>query len=286
MAEPEKYLAVLYSRPIKDRKNDPAKIEDSIGLIEKELTEMSAGFKKQQIKVGWKDIRSKLKYNEASIEFASFHFYNGRRYTDTILYVGIVIRRDAPFPVMVKLFNEKKLSRLFASSGHKTARDGVQELYYTASLGTNGAVVSNKSIYDLIWKPLEPELKGISTVYFAPSGLLHRVSFAALQVNKDEVLSDKYHLVQLATTASVTDLKPAFITSSNSLKLFGGITYDARPAELKQAAGLYASNSKNEKSMSIPDDPDRSSPIRYLPGTGQKSKELAGLQMRRITAQP
>ena len=115
---------------------------------------------------------------------------------------------------------------------------------------------------------MEEELKGIKTIYFAPSGMLHRIAFAALPVgNKKEALSDKYKLVQLATTASVTEQTPTFITSSDDLQLYGGIQYDADSTALKQAVAFYASNKDNIASISIPDDLDRGSKFTSVPGT-------------------
>lgn len=50
---------------------------------------------------------------------------------------------------------------------------------------------------------MENQLAGVTKIYYAPAGLLHRISFAALAVDSTEVLSDKYQLVQLSTTASI-----------------------------------------------------------------------------------
>ncbi len=103
----------------------------------------------------------------------------------------------------------------------------VRSLYTSRGVIGTAKIAASKSIYDLVWKPLEKELTGIRTVYFAPAGLLHKVAFAALPINKNEVLSDKYNLVQLASTASVPDLSPTFVTSADNLRLYGGIKYDA-----------------------------------------------------------
>lgn len=277
----KRQLSILYSKPLKERREDPAKLEDSAGRVEKELFRISASFKKEHAIINWKDIQGKLRPNEASIEFAQFHLYDGKRYTDTILYVALVVRRDAALPVMVKLFNENKLSQMFASAGNTTNSDGIKALYTLKKAGDRNASVSNKSIYDLVWKPLEKQLKGIKTIYFAPAGLLHRISFAALPVSSVEVLSDKYHLVQLGTTASVTDLKPTFISSPDILKLYGGLKYEATPSELKLAVRQYEGISKREKIKSEPDSSYRGDQIKYLPGT---KAEIEGINKLAISA--
>ncbi|MEZ4893631.1 MAG: hypothetical protein R2778_11540 [Saprospiraceae bacterium] len=59
---------------------------------------------------------------------------------------------------------------------------------------------NHKNFYDPLWKPLEPHLKGINTIYYSPSGLLHRLNLAAIPVNLDSVLADCYQLVELGST--------------------------------------------------------------------------------------
>ena len=114
-----------------------------------------------------------------------FILTNGKRYTDTVFYVALVLRKDILLPAMIFLFNEKQLTNLLSSTGNKTTNDGVKELYASRGVvGEDSNIVINKSIYELVWKPLEKELKGIKTIYFAPSGMLHRIAFAALPVNK------------------------------------------------------------------------------------------------------
>jgi tetratricopeptide (TPR) repeat protein len=261
------YLAVLYSRPVSERKEDPVKMEAAAGDMEKELTRLSSGFKKQYQKVDWENIRSKIKPDEAAIEFVSFHLYTAKRQTDTVVYLAILLKNDLLKPKVVFLFNEKQFQNLMSSTGNKATNDGVKRLYASRGVGMNDNTDINKSIYELVWKPLEKELVGKKTVYFAPAGMLHRISFAALPINKHEFLSDRYRLVQLASTASIIDLAPGFIDSSDKLQLYGGIKYNADSAELKQANRLYAGNFKNDMKRSVPDDLTRTGSFDYLPGT-------------------
>ncbi len=80
-------------------KEDVTKIEAKKDQLEKNLARRSSAFKKQQKKAGWKDIQDKLQSDEASIEFASFKFNNGKRLTDSIFYVALaVLRKTRLFP--------------------------------------------------------------------------------------------------------------------------------------------------------------------------------------------
>ncbi len=104
------------------------------------------------------------------------------------------MRKDKPEPQLIKLFEKKQLDTLLNDA------DNLNTLYS-----------ENNSLYNLTWKPLEKYLKGISKIYFAPAGELFKISFAALPVDNKKVLSDKYQLIQLNTTASVTDKNQSFV---------------------------------------------------------------------------
>lgn len=52
----------------------------------------------------------------------------------------------------------------------------------------------------MIWKPLEEELSGIKTIYFSPSGLLHRINLDAIPINETETLADRFSLIELNST--------------------------------------------------------------------------------------
>jgi CHAT domain-containing protein len=214
----KKYLAVLYSKPLNDRKENVPAMEEAADRMEKDLARLSSGFKKQTPTIDWKAIENKLQPGQASVEFVSFHNYNGKRFTDSIIYLAIILKKGLPLPVMVYLFTEKQLLNTLSSP--------VKDLYTARGIITNNKIAANESIYNLVWKPLEKELTGIRTIYFAPAGELHRIAFAALPINKKEVLSDRYNLIQLTSTASAPELTPTFIGSSDNLQLYGGIKYD------------------------------------------------------------
>ena len=167
--------------------------------------------------------------------------------------------KDKPEPQLIPLFEEKQLST------YKT----IASLY-----GTNQKV---NAAYNLIWAPLEKHLNGITKIYFAPAGLLYRISFPALPVNDHEVLSDKYQLVQLNTTASVASQSENFITTSDKIYLYGGIQYDVDSAALKQAVVAYRSSNENENIRFLTDDSTRGSSWQYLPGTQKEINEIDSL---------
>ena len=83
----------------------------------------------------------------------------------------------------------------------------------------------SNALFQLVWKPLQPLLTEVRTVYYSPSGLLCRLSFAAIHADNGKLLTDKYNLKQLLCTRSLawsSQNKDFFTTAS----LWGDIDYD------------------------------------------------------------
>ncbi len=258
-------LSFWYAKPIAERPGYIKDLEDQASALEKELTRSSSAFKNEQSKneSSWQVIQQNLKPNEAAIEFVDFNFYNGKRYTDSTYYIALLLRKDKPQPQLIKLFEKKQLDSLLNNNSD------INNLYK-----------QNTSLYKVAWEPLEKYLTGISKIYFAPAGNLFKISFAALPLDNKKVLSDKYKLVQLNTTASVTDKKENFITASDKIQLYGGIQYNADTTALKEVVVAYNSNHRigqagNEVAIrSLPDNLERGSSIQFLPGTEKEVEEI------------
>ncbi|MBK7694519.1 MAG: CHAT domain-containing protein [Saprospiraceae bacterium] len=127
-------------------------------------------------------------------------------------------------PQFFHLFEEKSLDSLLQSKSERKA-DYVNTLYSLSDRGVVVVETSKKSIYDIIWKPLEKELSGIKTIYFSPSGLLHRINFDAIPISETETLADKYQLIELNSTRQLV-LPTKINTSNNQAVLYGGIQFE------------------------------------------------------------
>ena len=221
-------LANLYSRSIEINPTVINALEQKALALEKLLTRNSSVFKSAQQQVTTVDIRKRLKVNEAAIEFVEFNFSDGKKVTDSIFYVALVLTKNKE-AVLVPLFEKRQLDKIFTKVSGDRTDVSIKELYASRGVITKkkekGAII-NRSMYDLIWKPLEKELKAINTIYFAADGMLHRIAFAALPVNNKQLLCDKYRLVQLSSTASVVAMNRWQISDSDKVQLYGGIQYD------------------------------------------------------------
>ena len=106
-------LSYWLSRPLAERNGKDLELEERADKLEKELTKLSTDFSKQQSQknISWQKIKDKLKPGEAAIEFLDYPFYNGSQFTDSTYYVCLVLRKDKPYPELVKLFEKKTIGK-------------------------------------------------------------------------------------------------------------------------------------------------------------------------------
>jgi len=240
----KKELSNLYSTPLAFRQKDPAVLENQANELEKELVVGSNAFssynKVMQLK--WEDVRDHLKPGEAAVEYIHFRKGGSNRY-DSVLYCALLILPDSKYPEMISLFEEKQLEHVLGIYG------GNNHSYINSIYGTTE---QNKDIlYNLIWKPLEDHLVGIKTVYISPSGLLHKVSFAALGDKVDWYLTDNFNINIQSTTGKI--VLPGSFDFASSLKagIFGGIAYTTEDSNKEIWKYLKGTRTETEKIADI-----------------------------------
>ncbi|MBT3423852.1 MAG: CHAT domain-containing protein, partial [Bacteroidetes bacterium] len=280
-------LSKQYSIAIKDRRTDIETLEEQANNLEAALTKISSSFKKTEtsLKTKWEDVQKTLKENEAAIEFSSFDYNNGKDWTDSILYVALVIRKKDIYPQMITLFEQKQLEQLWEK---KSGNDNnfVSMLYRGAkTVTTADQPTYEKQLYELLWEPLGSFLKDVKTVYYSPSGLLHQIAFSAIPINDSVLLSDVHQLHQLSTTAQLVNKITEQVSPAASIVLFGGIEYDTEPDLMLVNAGkVTTENEQLLASRSLPGDLERSGGWNYLPGTLKETDAISKLsQSKKIT---
>ena len=175
--------------------------------LERNLVLVSEPFRLASQNVRWQDVKSSLSEGEAALEFGEIK----NEKTDSTLYFAWVVRPEDDSPKQVFLFEEKEIGNLAAT----------RRLY-------NPVLASEeKNLHELLWKPIEPLLDGVSTLYFAPVGVLHQINLGAVPVSSSGILSDRIQLHRLVSTRQVVALKKADsrIVPKSAL-LFGGIRYE------------------------------------------------------------
>ncbi len=259
-----------------------SKLQVEADSLERVLVKHSATFAKTHRMAKWPNIAANLKSDEATIEFIHFTYHNPEP-TDSTLYAAIVLRPGWKTPKLVYLCEHNELESLFVADDAITA---AAKLYdHTSKRGVSpGGNTIAPQLYHLLWAPLDSLLKDVETIYYAPSGFLHRIAFdAILTGKKEEVLADRFKLYQLFSTRNLAINAIAPKTANlNTAMLFGGISYD----DLNHVplAAVNINDATNEMAfidyssrVLPPTRSHRGDGWSYLPGTKQEVDRLSKL---------
>lgn len=195
----------LIKTPIDKRFINADSLNNIIQLQEMELAKKSKAYGDytRNLTINWKDVQRGLGDNEIAIEFLDFPIYN----SDSTMYVALTLKKEYDSPHMVTLFEEKQLKAI------------PEDSYYTKT-----------DVSNLVWKPLEEELRGVKNIYFAPSGELHRIGIEYLPISKSKNISDEYTLYRLSSTRQIAMTQDE--TEGKNTILYGGINYDEKSSTI------------------------------------------------------
>ena len=239
----------LIETPIDKRLINADSLNHVIQQQEMELAKDSKAYGDytHNLTVNWKNVQRGLGDDDIAIEFLDFPIYN----SDSTMYVALTLKKEYDSPHMVTLFEEKQLKAIS------------EDVYYTQT-----------DVSNLIWKPLEEELKGVRNIYFAPSGELHRIGIEYLPISKTENISEAYSLHRLTSTRQLAIIRDK--SEGKKSILYGGINYDEKSrtiltdsTSVDGAVLRYAFSRANVDSLSL-----RSS-FDYLEGTKREADMIA-----------
>lgn len=212
-------ISELQGSEAEDRDEQIAAIEDKANEQERIMVRHTSEFAviNKLFDYRWEDVQKALKPDEAAIEFVSFT--KGDK-NDTTVYAAIVVKQGMKHPQTVLMFEEKELKSILGKST-STGFFYINSLYQENS----------QKIYELVWKPLETLLKGSAAVYYAPVGVLNKISFAALVVEPGVRLCDQYSLFQLSSTGKLLEKEDTSFPDTLRVALYGGIDYNSKNVE-------------------------------------------------------
>ena len=256
---------MLSLEEIKNNGIDLKVLEDSIEFKERSLSLSSQLFQTEQekLQLNYETLKSRLAKDEAFLMFHSFDYFNGKSWTDSVLYAAYVVRPGQKEPVFIKLFEQAHLDSLMLAED-------------VSSMMSNLYKPSDSTLYNLVWKPIVGFLGDAKKVFIAPAGQLHKLAFAAIGDGTGHVLSDSYEIHQVLSAQDFVYPNSDVVftnedkDTSTSIALFGGINYDASKISATELDSLnYMSLSLLSKDL------DRGSSFGYLHAT---QKEIEGIQ--------
>ena len=229
-------------------------IKNEIEVIDKRLTQhvnAYADFASSKA-IQCRDVRDVLSNDEVAIEFYNIPVVWGLDSIQTMngepRYCAVILRNDYEYPHIIALCKESQLEELEK-----------EDLYET------------DSIYNLVWKPLEEELKGVRNIYFAADRELHKIGIEYAPMPNGGIIGDKYNLYRLSSTRVLAENR-AEKRSENAV-LYGGLRYDIEKEELiaESRSGDYHPTTT---SRAFSADNTRYG-VKYLPGTLEEVKEIS-----------
>jgi len=220
----QKKLATFYTNN-SSKKDEIKYIEDLVRTKEKSLVKYLSEYSDDNLAVDWKEVKSALHEGEMAIEFIHFPllFPNMQ---DSIIYAAIILKYGDNKPNFISLFEKKELDFILTNKGEFKS-EYVNSLYGRSDRGLAPTEKNQKSIYDLIWYKIDSSgLDKINTVYYSPSGLLHRINLAAIKYGKRNFLDEKYQFVNLGSMKQLIPQKKEKIYTNKDAILIGGVDYN------------------------------------------------------------
>lgn len=274
-------IAKEYGIDVNNRSTELINWENEVDILEKDLLLKSKKFTEQQksIDVNFSTLKNSLKDNEVIIEFSKFNLYN-KGNTDSVLYVAYLFTKNSEAPIFIPLFEEKQLQRILSASG-KTNQAMASNLYRSTITKNKSKANFGNDLYNLVWQPLEPFLKNVKKIHFAPVDKLNSIAFNALAIDSSTYLIDKYQLIQYTSTRSITTT----LQQENKIKniaLFGNANFSLNQNTIHQY--LQSTDSVIVKRSF---NKDKANIISWsaLPGTAEEVKNISGIFNRKSIAQ-
>jgi CHAT domain-containing protein len=129
-------------------------------------------------------------------------------------------------PAWIPLFEEGRLAEILSRAEGQHSSEQARILYE----------IFGAELYAAIWQPLEAALAGVKTVYYSPSGLLHKIAFNALPADSGR-LADQYDLNLVSSTREVVYFaKNNAEAAPVAAVVYGGIDYDTEAGLMRLAA--------------------------------------------------
>jgi CHAT domain-containing protein len=271
----KKMIAKQYSLPVEMRAPDFNQARFLADEMERDLSKKMAGFRQQQeaFKINAAVIKGKMDPDEAVLEFIRFRKFENH-WTNNYGYAVYLLRKSDPFPVFIPLFDESQLQKILDSAGKSTVTM-VNKIYRGAEIRDKSATALGKSLYQLIWQPLESYLKGIKKVSYSPAGKLYGIAIHALPCDSTRLLIDRYLLNQYSSTRQVALREEYKFSKPQNSVLFGDAVFSLDSLSLVKSRKAKRYDTTYSASVYTPDNRGGyAGTWPELPGTAQELKKI------------
>ena len=169
--------------------------------------------------MNYADIKQSLEDDEILLDFADF-VTEDKAYQ----HAAFVIDYTQKYPKLIKVFTEDKIKLLLQG---KPIDFLYKEPYASQALS-------------LIWNPLKMNIQGKKTIYYVPSGMLHKIALESIPMEDGTLLGDHYRFVRITSAREIARMKGRDWTILNaSATLYGALKYDVDATVMTSEASHY-----------------------------------------------
>jgi CHAT domain-containing protein/tetratricopeptide (TPR) repeat protein len=218
-------------------------LEEQAEKLDKSLTHASAAFMefKADLTLNWHDVQKSLQKEEAAVEFVSFRLFD-KEWSTVTQYAALVLRSNMDAPEWIPLPDCEETLLEFIRMQNEKIQEQEKTVYDENSF----------DLYVAIWQPLEKTLENVSSVYYSPSGLLHKISFNAIPVKEGLRLTDIYDLNLVSSTREIVHRKTQ--QKPGSGVVYGGLRYTVDEEDMRREAQSYHKpDAENQEETDLPD---------------------------------
>jgi CHAT domain-containing protein len=162
-------LADYYNLPLDELSKRGIDLHSEEGIakdFESELSSRVQYFESINSDYGFKDLQNTLVSDEAYVEILNVpHFdYPARIWSDSTFYLAYLVTRDTRnVPLLINIGDGKQI-------------DEVLYPYLVGQTSTPTSTIMDGQVYNLLWKPLENHLVGITKVYLSLGGVYQSIN--------------------------------------------------------------------------------------------------------------
>ena len=218
--------------------NTPSLLPDERAAMARRADELEAGIVSRAraygnytryLRTRWQDVQGRLGEKGVAIEFIDY-----MRQDSTEMYGALLLGSKWDAPIFVPLVEKADYDSL------------------ATSLSVDATTAAP------VWQPLMPFLAGTEDIYFAPTGILHKLPIEYLPCPGDSLsMDEQFHLYRLSSTRVLAE--PRADRQEGKAVLYGGLEYDATHIVLNEA------DSRQGRVLRLP----------YLQGTEQEVESIA-----------
>jgi CHAT domain-containing protein len=173
-----------------------AELGAEANTIEKALVARSSAFAaaKQMERATWQQVRDALAPGEAAVEFARFRYYDKQWSAQTFYVALVVTAATKDEPAYIFLGDDKQIET--------DALAGFENALQTRGFAQakQSAVLPGVRAYELIWKPMETALGGVTKIDLAPDGVLNTIPIGIIPAPDGKLLMERYELRLVSST--------------------------------------------------------------------------------------